>query len=258
MRVVSLVPSLTETLIVAGAEIVGRTRYCVHPKRQIELVPVVGGTKDLSLEKLRKMGPDLLVLDQEENLPWMKADSPCPVHVFHAESVVGMSAQLQALALRFEPGPVREQLGHQAQAWQKAAGHPNLEWNWLRVPGTVKSKRGEAKPPYDKVLYLIWRNPWMSVSSHTFIGSVFEKLGAAPHWPAFSEKYPKLRLEDFDPTSTLLLLSSEPFPFGAKWGQLPELAPYDQVLVDGESFSWFGIRSLRFLSELQARFSHHE
>ena len=245
MRVVSLVPSLTETLLIAGADVVGRTRYCVHPERITKPIPVVGGTKDLDLEKLKSLSPDLLLLDREENLPWMKEEAPCAVHVFHAESVQAMATEMNKLAQRFEGEPA-ENLKMMGRRWKKVFEAPSLVWNWDQIRGEEvrRGKHGE----WDQILYLIWKNPWMSVSKETFIASVFSKLGAEFFWPAFNEKYPKIELENFDPKKTLLLLSSEPFPFRQKWPEL-EALPHSQVLVDGEIFSWFGIRTLRFLEE---------
>lgn len=253
MRVVSLVPSLTETLIEAGANVVGRTRFCLHPEDQTRLIPAVGGTKDLSWEKLKPLNPDLLILDQEENLPWMKAEAPCAVHVFHATSVANLPEQMQALAALFAE-PVQGRLLAQAQLWAEAAAAPDLEWRFDDIPAELRREVRSARR-FERVLYLIWKNPWMGVSRETFIGSMFAKLGASSLWPEFNEKYPRLELSSHPPETTLLLLSSEPYPFGEKWDQLPELAPYARVLVDGESFSWFGVRSLRFLLSRQANSS---
>jgi hypothetical protein len=243
MRVVSLVPSLTETLIEAGVSVVGRTRYCVHPDAGVRTVPVVGGTKDLNWEKLRALQADLLLLDREENLPWMQEQSPIPVHVFHAESVAGMSAEMKALAALFKGRP-QEMFLEQAARWEKIARAPARSWDWHRIPG--ERKRQGPERAWTQLLYLIWRDPWMSVSRQTFIASVFERWGATPYWPEFQEKYPKLDLQKFDPEKTLLLMSSEPYPFEKKWSDFEHL-PHSRVLVDGEIFSWFGIRSLRAL-----------
>ena len=243
MRVVSLVPSLTETLLVAGVEVVGRTRYCVHPGPLAKEIPIVGGTKDLSWDKLVALGADLLVLDQEENLPWMLEQSPIPVHVFHATEIAVMPGELRRLSNDFA-GPSREALNRMADRWEKVVAAPVKAWDWTHLPGELK-REGLARP-WDQVLYLIWKKPWMSVAKDTFIASVFEKLGAGSYWPPFAQKYPEVDLADFSPDKTLLLLSSEPYPFGNKWEAEKEL-PFTKVLVDGESFSWFGLRTLQFL-----------
>lgn len=242
MRVVSLVPSLTETLIEAGAEVVGRTRYCVHPEGARGL-PVVGGTKDLDFDKLAALQPDLLVLDREENLPWMQERAPCKVHVFHATSVDGMAEETRKLANRFAGG-ARSNLLAMGERWRRVSSAPPATWNWDRVPAELR--RSGPKRDWENGLYLIWKNPWMSVSRETFIGSVLAKLGAPDL--RFEKPYPEIAWADFNPEKTLLLFSSEPFPFGKKWEALDEL-PYSRVLVDGESYSWFGIRTLRFLEE---------
>jgi len=255
MRVVSLVPSLTETLIQAGADVVGRTRYCVHPAEKVPVVPIVGGTKDLDWKKIKDLQPDLLVLDQEENLPWMKSEAPCRVHVFHATSIQVMPRELRGLAKFFED-EVRKKLEAQAEAWNGLLQDAPLLWMWDQVPGELR-RAGPNRNRFDQVIYVIWKKPWMRVTRETFIGSVLENLGAADIQVSSSEKYPHFDPADFDPERTLLLLSSEPYPFGLKWDEQPELEKFTRVLVGGESFSWFGVRSFRFLSEHRARSSHH-
>ena len=245
MRVVSLVPSLTESLLWAGAQVVGRTRYCVHPVDQVRGISIVGGTKDLDLSQLAELKPDLLVLDREENLPWMKEQAPCAVHVFHAENVQGMAAEVRKLAACFDGEPFQK-LTEMSGRWQRVAEKPPLAWNWQKIPGEEKRRGTDKKRNWDQILYLIWRNPWMSVSTGTFIGSVFSHLGAKNFWPIFPNKYPQIELENFDPEKTMLLLSSEPYPFRKKWPEFESLT-HAQVLVDGELFSWFGIRTLEFL-----------
>lgn len=243
MRVVSLVPSLTETLLEAGANVVGRTRYCVHPRPRVSDLPVVGGTKDLDFDRLAALRPDLLVLDREENLPWMKAKAPCAVHVFHATGVEAMAEETRRLAEAVGGAPALK-LREQAVRWDRVRGRPPLTWSWDLIPGEMR--RSGPRRPWNRLLYLIWKKPWMSVSTETFIGSVFERLGASEFWPEFPVKYPEIELADFDPETTLLLLSSEPFPFAKKWDEL-EALPHTRVLVDGEPFSWFGVRSLEFM-----------
>lgn len=90
----------------------------------------------------------------------------------------------------------------------------------------------------------------MAVHSETFIGSILNHFGLDQYQPRFLQKYPTIDLKDFSSTNTLLLLSSEPYPFAAKWDQLPlEMQDYTKILVDGESYGWFGDRSLRFLQK---------
>lgn len=244
MRVVSLVPSWTETLLACGVEVVGRTRYCIHPAELVKSIPVVGGTKDLDLQKLEAAKPDLLLVDQEENLPWMASPGAWKVHCTHVSRTADVPFELEELARVLG----NEQLKELAGSWRSElakpvfSGRPAIELQgvqeWLRKP--------TSEP--ETILYLIWRDPWMAVSPLTFIGSMLSRLGYGDRLHSFQEKYPKIELADFDPSRTLLLFSSEPFPFAKK---IPELLPlgFPCAIVDGESYSWFGNRALRFLEK---------
>lgn len=241
-RVVSLVPSWTETLLACGVEVVGRTRFCVHPD-SAKKIPVVGGTKDLNLEEVARLKPDLLLLDKEENLPWMAEEKAWRSYVSHVSSLQDMPRELNALAEILE----NEKLRDLAREWEreiekKRQGHPP---SVMELPGVLEWIRRPSEEP-EKILYLIWRDPWMAVSASTFIGSMLAHLGYGAYLPEFSERYPKVDLESFDPARTLLLFSSEPYPFGKKVRELKEF-PFPSALVDGEAYSWFGLRSLRFL-----------
>ncbi len=244
MRVVSLVPSLTETLLEAGAEVVGRTRYCVEPQQLVKHIAIVGGTKDLDWKKIIALKADLLVVDREENLPWMKEKSPIPVHVFHATSVKSLAGEFHKLAKVFVGTSAESSLEEESRRWQAVSEAKNRDWDWHQIPSEIKREGPDRK--WEKVLYLIWKKPWMSVSKETFICSVFEKLGAQNYWPNFEDKYPKIDLADFSSETTLLLLSSEPYPFDQKWLEFSDL-PHTRVLVNGAELSWFGTRTLRFL-----------
>lgn len=245
MRVVSLVPSWTELLIECGVNVVGRTRFCIHPSDPIKSIPVVGGTKDLDLEKLKALGADLLLLDQEENLAWMKEQSPIPVHVSHVTSVESVSAEIRKISHCLNHS--NPELLKVAERWE-AVNSRELQWSWQNIPGELEvlSRKHES---YEKLVYVIWKNPWMAVSKETFIGSVLIKLGARPYMFDFEQKYPSFELEKLNLEKTYFLFSSEPFPFHKKKADLLKLG-IEGSLVDGESFSWFGLRSLKFLEEL--------
>lgn len=259
MRVISLVPSLTETLAECGVNLVGRTRFCVHGPGVVS-VPAVGGTKDLNWVKLGDLAPDLLVLDREENLPWMKDEAPCQVFVFHAGELSGLPGQFRALAAVFESGtavvdPVVRALIAVADRYQAVVDAPTAPWSWSRIPGALSIVCDAASAL--RLEYVIWRNPWMGIGPGTYIYSVLSKLGAGEFLPVARdgvgvvEKYPKFAMEAVPP-ETFLLFSSEPFPFASKVAELLELRdaegrPRPCAVVDGESYSWFGVRGLRFL-----------
>lgn len=236
MRVSSLVPSWTETLIVCGLAVAGRTRFCIHPRDRVGAIPVIGGTKDLQLEALDGLAADMVLLDKEENTNEMAAMISQRKFVSHVVSIPALVRDLDTLAALTEN---RELLGL-ARIWREVQGAsfatlPVMQW--IRKP-----KRAPRT-----VLYLIWRNPWVVVSRDTFIGDMLSLFGMElPHFP---EKYPKINLDSYSPEDTLLLFSSEPFPFHKHKEDLALLA-FPSALVDGEGFSWFGVRSLNFLQKL--------
>lgn len=264
MRVICLVPSLTETLLEAGVQVVGRTRYCIHPESLVPSIPAIGGTKDLNWDRFMELKPDLLILDREENLPFMKEMDEVPLaqrpqvlvsHVVSLHSMASLAGDLIALF----PGNV---FFHRfLERWLKVIEAPPAVWDWKRIPGAEtqwntkeKSHLGatdEPSPQPEELLYLIWRKPWMAVSTETFIADVIAKLGGGAYLKfietAYPEKkYPQLSESDFTRPHSFSLFSSEPYPFRKYGEELKKWAPRG-ALVDGESYSWFGIRSLRFL-----------
>jgi len=245
MRVISLVPSWTETLIEAGVDVVGRTRYCVHPAWRTTTLPVVGGTKDVDWERVKALNADLLVIDQEENPKRFKTESPIPTLCTHVQNIRTLGVELQNLGRQFKNEKLLE-LGVQAMARKLA---PELS-EWAKLPGVLEWWR-PPEQEIKKVLYMIWKNPWMTVSRQTYIGSILTTIGIGKQMPEFRDKYPKISLAEEVSPSTLILFSSEPYAFA---NEREELLQFNSpmALVDGESFSWFGIRSLRFLAPPQA------
>jgi iron complex transport system substrate-binding protein len=248
MRVVSLVPSWTETLVHAGVEVVGRTRFCVHPAAMKARIPAVGGTKNWDFKRIRELKPDLIVLDKEENPRFMAEQREFPVLATHVTDLASVATSLSSLADRIE----KPELAEVAARWQAIAAAPELpRWHHCDpLPGVVEWVR-KPTAPVTNVIYMIWRNPWMSVSRNTFIGGVLTKCGLGPYLRDFEDKYPKINLADFSPETTLLLFATEPYPFLRKRSVLnPINHPY--AFADGESFSWFGVRALKFLESLRA------
>jgi Family of unknown function (DUF5522) len=240
VRVVSMVPSWTETLLECGANVVGRTRFCIHPSEKVTPIPSVGGTKDW---KFDSVSADLFVMDREENPEPMAKAAPGSVWASHVRSIEDMPAALDALAdvladdLAGDLG-VSSRLRKLAGRWRRVVAAPAVAGPF---PGVLESFGGEVST---RVVYLIWRDPWMCVSSETFIGSVLRKLGREV-WPLTGAAYPEIQLEEI-PADCTLLFSSEPFPFARRRDEIAALGRA-AAIVDGESFSWFGVRSLRFL-----------
>lgn len=243
MKVISLVPSWTETLLVAGVDVIGRTRFCIHPKDRVKNIPVVGGTKNWTWEKIVEINPDLILLDREENPKFMSEQKDFKWHASHVQSISDMPEQLNQLADLLS----NKELKVLSDRWKNVLSRPktNAIQNFDHFPGLIEWGRKPSQP-VKQVLYLIWKTPWMTVSQVTFIGSVVDLFGV--QLLKFPTKYPEVNLDVFDPRETLLLFSSEPYPFLKKKEELGHLA-YPYAFVDGESFSWFGLRSLEFIEQ---------
>lgn len=245
MRVVSLVPSWTETLIHAGGNVVGRTRFCIHPDEEIKPIPAVGGTKDWNFDEIRALKPDLLVLDREENPKFMSEQTEIPYVDTHVCALKDVAPNLTKI---YEQTRL-EGLKPLIQGWERISRQIPKIWEGGDFPGLMEWGV-RPKSPVRRVEYVIWKRPWMVVSKDTFVGSSLSSIGFGPLLSKHSKKYPELDLESLpDKDSTLLLFSSEPFPFLKIAKSLANLGfPY--AIVDGESFSWFGLRALRFLESV--------
>ncbi len=244
MRVVSLVPSWTETLIDGGIRPVGRTRYCIHPMDQVKNIEIVGGTKTLDFAKLKSLKPDLLILDKEEN-PAGFGQLGIPYVVSHIRQPEDVLGSLRALQKVFP----ESQFSDQIKVWERLNLKKPKEFSseWDQLPGVIEwIEKPEGK--IDSIYYVIWKNPWMIVSSDTYIGGVLSRLGFAKYLKKYSHQYPEIQLEDLDCENSLFLFSSEPYPFLKEKESLKGLG-LKSAIVDGESFSWFGLRSQKFLNK---------
>ena len=237
-RIVCLVPSITELLCTLGlaGRLVGRTGFCIHPADTLAAIPKVGGTKDVNLEKIRQLQPTHVIVNIDENTkPTADALAAFVPHLV----VTHPRAPRDNLALARLMGAI---FGKEA-----AAEH------WCRqfddaYAAVQALPRGASRT----VLYCIWRDPWMTISSDTYIARMLAELG----WdvPAYADpaRYPVFtwddaQLEHID----AVLLSTEPYRFIAS--HVTELAAQigkPVLLVDGEMLSWYGSRSVAGLAYL--------
>ena len=248
-----MVPSWTETLLECGCEVVGRTRFCIHPER-VKNIPIVGGTKAIDWDKLAALDADLLLLDREENTRPMREESPIDVFTTHVTSVDDLAPELARMATRLAcPG-----LEDVAARWEQVANRPQGTLkSWRDLPGVIEW----LCPPTDQAVgpftYLIWCDPWMAIGPDTFIASTLSAVGLPGDLlcPRDSvdgnPKYPVIDPASLPP-GAVLLASSEPYPFHRKRDSLTGLGR-PVAIVDGESFSWFGVRSLSFLEGVSAQ-----
>ena len=228
-RIVSLVPSQTEFLIDIGAPVVGRTKFCIHPKDQIKDIPIIGGTKNFRFDKIRELQPDLIIGNKEENYKWgiEKLEKEFPVWMSDIYTLEDSFEMMSELGQLCNLSARTEEI---IQACQAA----------------TESVRGTKS---GKVIYLIWKDPWMAAGKNTFIDHLLNHLGYENLIK--EERYPELTIEQIaDLNPDKILFSSEPFPFKEKHlekarGQWPKA---DCQLVDGELYSWYGSRLRKWKS----------
>jgi ABC-type Fe3+-hydroxamate transport system substrate-binding protein len=249
-RIVSLVPSITELICDLGlaAQLVGRTGFCVHPAATVRTIPKLGGTKDVNIERLRELAPTHVVLNVDENrretaeelmhfVPHLIVTHPlAPRDNLPLYRLIGgifdRYAEAEALCRRFED----------AYAEVRAA---------------------TRLLPRERVLYLIWKNPWMAVSRDTYIARTLGAVGWVTLPEASRARYPTVSFESqIAMRAHRLLLSSEPYRFGerdiAGMHELPALHDKRITLIDGEMTSWYGSRAiegLRYLAKLRLALS---
>lgn len=238
MRVVSFVPSWTETLIESQVEVVGRTRFCIHPETAVNSISVVGGTKNInSIEQVVQLNPDLVLFDKEENnqeMYQMCLDHGLTCYATHVVDIKSCGEELVNLGQLLKNTTLSE-WGNAYLALKKI---PSAQFKKCIVEGEFA--------PEQSCSYVIWKNPFMCVSPDTFIGDVLELFGITLE--SNDKKYSEVSEEDLK--KTFCLFSSEPFPFAKYFAEL-KTEGFKGALVDGEKLSWYGVRTLRFLQSLE-------
>ena len=220
MRVVSLVPSATETIVAFGITPVGCTRFC-----DLDGVPRVGGTKRVDIDAVAALEPDVVVVNDEEN------------RIEDADELAARGIRLHSMSPRSvaDVGPAVAAL---ADALAVAVPEPFADWQaWMTA--TARSPRAIAFVP-------VWRRPYMSLAADTYGSSLLEHIGIGNVFADAGERYPEVELAavaERDPD--LALLPSEPYEFTAT--HIPEvqaaLPQANVVLVDGRDLFWWGIRT---------------
>lgn len=235
-RIVSLVPSITELLceLDLAAALVGRTGFCIHPKDTLRRIPKVGGTKDVDLEAVRRLAPTHVVVNVDENTR-ETADA--------LRSFVPAIVVTHPLSPQDNP-PLFRLLGG---IFNREAAAERL---CAAFDAALAAATAARRP--QRVLYLIWRDPWMTVARDTYISRMLGLYGWET-WPADDvPRYPTLQPEDCRGRVDRVLLSTEPYPFRAK--HLLEVARMlprvPATLVDGEMVSWYGSRAIAGLHYL--------
>jgi ABC-type Fe3+-hydroxamate transport system substrate-binding protein len=234
IRIISLVPSQTEFLVdfYLQESIVGLTKFCVHPLSIKNEKVIVGGTKNINIQKIKELQPDIILCNKEENTKEIVelCSEVAPTHVSDIFSIN------DSLELIHQYGFIFSCESLAAESSKKIS----LLFNDFKA--FVKDKDSK------KVAYFIWKKPWMVAGSNTFINFLLE-LNKFDNVYKSKQRYPEVDLEDLKLKNELdyLFLSSEPYPF--KEDDKDELQAQfknqDVLLVDGEMFSWYGTRLIK-------------
>lgn len=239
-RIVSLVPSLTETLYDLGcrSEVIGITKFCIHPELWFREKQRIGGTKTVDLEKVKALKPDLILANKEENDPeQVKALMKLfPVWVSDLKNTEDAISMIQSLGKLTDKNEAASDLCSQ-------------------INSALAAHQANISDP-KKVAYLIWKKPMMVAGGDTYINSMIELTG----WEnAFKDRsrYPQISEEELKSSgANLILLSSEPFPFREKHVKFfQNICPTAVInMVDGTYFSWYGSRllpAIRYFANLR-------
>lgn len=236
-RIVSLVPSQTELLhdLRLNKEVVGITKFCIHPAHWRKEKVIVGGTKQVHFNRIEKLAPDLIIGNKEEN-----------EEGFINELATRYPVWMSDIASLNEALDMMEAIG-QLIGREKEAEALVVDVLSAFAPLQEQSLKKQ------RAVYLIWKDPYMAAGKNTFVD---EMLSMAGFENLVKEtRYPELRVEDIkalDPE--VILLSSEPYPFQEKhMSEIRNELPGVEVrLVDGEMFSWYGSRLLKAPAYFQA------
>jgi ABC-type Fe3+-hydroxamate transport system, periplasmic component len=226
-RIISVVPSQTELLFSLGLDeqVIGITKFCVHPEQWFRSKTRIGGTKKLDIEKIKSLKPDLIVANKEENTK-EQIEELAKEYPVWTSNINNLD---DALLMIHETGEI-----------------VNRPKESLSLINSIRSAFNGIKHdiPLLKACYLIWKDPFITIGQDTFISHMLPYAGFENVF-GYLKRYPTVTIEDIiDSKCEVVLLSSEPYPFSNKHiiefkSQLPGI---DIQLVDGEMFSWYGSR----------------
>ena len=247
-RIVSLVPSWTETLFALGfnSEVVGRTKYCVEPADTVASIPAVGGTKNPDFRAIKNLEPDLIIANAEENrredIERMRA-AGIPVFTTYPRTVPGAVDSI----LRMGKVLGREEAAH-GLAREITLCVSEIEaglgvWSKLRL----------------RVFCPIWKKPWMSFNADTYAHDVLRMLGYNNIYASAGERYPMTTVEAaVELRPDIVILPDEPYEFGESdvaeiKAMLPAALSRRVLLVSGRDLHWYGVHMVRGLKSLAER-----
>jgi len=246
-RIISLVPSQTELLfdLGVGPNVVGITKYCIHPKDKVKKITKVGGTKDFDINKIIALKPDLIIANKEENYKEgiEQLEQKFPVWI---SDINDLNSSLNMIS------EVGKLVGKPTEA-QNLVFKLNQDFEELATTNSFSESY--------KTLYFIWKDPFMIAGKDTFIDDILQRINLENS--SFENRYPildKEKIKKLNPQ--IILLSSEPYPFKEKHRiEFAQMLPNAYIrIVDGELFSWYGSRlnyTVDYLKKLQKDIKLH-
>ncbi|MEK6245578.1 MAG: helical backbone metal receptor [Pseudomonadota bacterium] len=236
-RIVSLVPSITELVCELGLaqQLVGRTGFCIHPKETLKKIPKIGGTKSVNLKKIRELAPTHVIVNVDEN---------------KKETADALAQFVPNVIVTHPLGP-EDNLALYRQIGSAFGKEREAEALCARFDSAYREAL-KRKFPERMILYLIWKDPWMTVSRDTYISRTLGLFGLQTLPENMEARYPELDDLEMDGTE-LVLLSTEPYRFKESHrAELQARLKKPVYLIDGEMTSWYGsraIQGLRYLAE---------
>lgn len=230
-RIISLVPSLTELLFDLGLkeELVGVTKFCVHPKNIRKHATVIGGTKKVNISRCLELEPDFVLANKEENIE----------HQVQSLSDQGITVYVSDICKHADLMNLIEDLGRVFQIESQAGSLID------KLNSAIKKLESAKLKNTLRATYLIWKKPYMAAGGDTYISYMLKNMGMEN---ALDKKlrYPVVKEAELVEMETdIILLSSEPYPFSQLHVEdLTKLTGKKVILVDGEFFSWYGTRIL--------------
>lgn len=237
-RIVSLAPAITETIyhLELGQQVVGRTRFCVHPQAEVEQAMNVGGTKDMKIERIKALDPHLIIAEKEENTKEMveELERHFPVYVFEIQTIE------DALTMIKDLGTItnRSRQAHQT------------------IRTITKAFTTIAQMKTARAAYVIWQNPLMVVGGDTYINNLLKHLGFINPFENHEGRYPEITQAQLKEAKLdYLFLATEPFPFSEKERKIyQDILPGVQTeIIDGEMF-WYGSRMIKAAQYFKEKF----
>lgn len=228
-RIVSTVPSQTELLHALGleAQVVGITAYCEHPAHWLRKKTVIGGTKNLQLEKIKALQPDLILAGKEENIK---------------EQIETLAQEIPAWV-----SDVRD-VSSALQMIQQVGALTAKETAAQELVAAIEAARPDPPETFIPAAFYIWKNPWMLAGSDTFINAMLREAGLQNVALAGAERYPTVTPQELASLKPrLVLLTSEPYNFNSgEAHEVGKLIPHARIkIVEGSYFTWYGSRMVK-------------